>query len=817
MRIQDHRCDPLSIALGTLLCVLLVTCGSAPCDPSSFDTSANFASQRFYQIRRLNGHWSFVDPDGQEVFVRAVSQVDTNDFGGQGNFQSYDAVYLRGSSGWSRNLAEAAKDSLKADVVNAQNITVHVVGDEIYLGSQRFKPIATYFWLDRLGSGGVMNWYYSTADGRWRAVNGNGNPFAGKESSAALDPEGRYSLDVGGYFQPDDHGFSERRGPNADRIAWWSTSKGPPADFTRTSLGNDRTPRYYIKGVVTRGFVISPVLNQTYERHQLIEQIKAKYDPDGSGNPFYTWAESINSRLRAWGFNATGQYSYRYWQVAPKLRESLAIEPTWQLSGHSMRPDYPYHVKNVYAGAVCPPGGHDFVYQGHQPDVFDPVFSKSLKDEAAKHLSEPMGAPEFALIPEEADDLFGLNKTTHDHLGYIVLAQNPYVASDEQLHLQYTDHRLYSKYALRDFLKTRYTSIDKLNYAWNTHYTTWATSSGDLDSGTNAWGSGSGLMDENGQHIYYPEGASCRAGSTIQYNAEFTNPMFPAVRKDLDDFVEYFAQTYGKTLNEALQQLPHPPVFLPLYFGPVMAYRGLAPYVDGFWVNGDDPKRLKQIYEASRRPIILADYSTANPDSPLFFGDSKSSLSYGQESDLTTISGPTIEYIFRAPWQVTFPDIDAIAAVCITAKGLTPHPQVAAVRWNSFDLHGNYKRCIGSDSRVELFNWVADKPAGSRSQKDRADRMINQLQNAVGLRADDDTSFVVGFEHWSFYDNSPSDYGEIGNFGLATLEDNAYDGIEARRVTGKDSRGYDRGGEERDYGDLLGPLSRYLKTLDQPR
>src|SRR5262249_16947018 len=143
---------------------------------------------RFYHLQKSNGRWSFVDPDGHPVFMRAVSQVDTNDFGGQGNFQSYDAVYLQTSAGWSRNLAEAAKDALRADVVNAQHVTVSAPGDAIYLGSLRFRPIATYFWLDRLGSGGTVQWYYSASGGRWVLINGNGNPFGGKDASA-LDPE----------------------------------------------------------------------------------------------------------------------------------------------------------------------------------------------------------------------------------------------------------------------------------------------------------------------------------------------------------------------------------------------------------------------------------------------------------------------------------------------------------------------------------------------------------------------------------------------------------------------------------------------------
>jgi hypothetical protein len=59
-----------------------------------------------------------------------------------------------------------------------------------------------------------------------------------------------------------------------------------------------------------------------------------------------------------------------------------------------------------------------------------------------------------------------------------------------------------------------------------------------------------------------------------------------------------------------------------------------------------------------------------------------------------------------------------------------------------------------------------------------------------------------------------SNWGDNENFGLATLQDNAYDGVEARRAAGTDCRGYAVGGEEADYGNLLGVLGRFLREID---
>jgi hypothetical protein len=46
-----------------------------------------------------------------------------------------------------------------------------------------------------------------------------------------------------------------------------------------------------------------------------------------------------------------------------------------------------------------------------------------------------------------------------------------------------------------------------------------------------------------------------------------------------------------------------------------------------------------------------------------------------------------------------------------------------------------------------------------------------------------------------------------GNWGLTSLFDNAYDGKEARVARGKDPWGYPTGGEEKDYGNFVGPVT----------
>ena len=100
------------------------------------------------------------------------------------------------------------------------------------------------------------------------------------------------------------------------------------------------------------------------------------------------------------------------------------------------------------------------------------------------------------------------------------------------------------------------------------------------------------------------------------------------------------------------------------------------------------------------------------------------------------------------------------------------------------------------------------------TQEERAKRMIEAYDSVLNLRGDDGNRFVLGLEHWCMNDDGVNNWSETDNYGIATLQDNAYDGVEAKRAAGKDSRGYPVGGEEADYGNLLGPRAYLCDTAE---
>ena len=354
-----------------------------------------------FHVEKIADRWWLVTPEGHGIFIRAVSKVDTSDYGGSGGFMAYDGVFLENAGAISPNLAAAAESSIPADVIQAAHgVTLQPEGDALYLGSSRFKPNYSYFWLDRLGQGGRIEWYYSTESG-WKRIQDDGRPL---KAEAIGSVEG-WNLDVGNYIAPDENGFGKPGNPQANRITWWDMAEGFPDDFVPVPLPCDATRRWYLKAVVQREFAVGPVLNQAYERADLTEWIAKKYTP---GDTYAKWAQAMTHRLRSWGFNAAGQYSYRYIVQAPTLADRLPVEPTWALGGWVAGQDRPYRAKNVYTGAVFPPGSNRLLYEGLQPDTFDPKFETGYL-EMVRQEASARNPWSWALIPEEADYLFGLN------------------------------------------------------------------------------------------------------------------------------------------------------------------------------------------------------------------------------------------------------------------------------------------------------------------------------------------------------------------------------------------------------------------------
>ncbi|HUQ92241.1 MAG TPA: CehA/McbA family metallohydrolase [Bryobacteraceae bacterium] len=759
----------------------------------------SYCMEGVFTTARSSKRWWFVDPAGFAFFPKAVSKTDLSRVYSQqdDDFRPLPVVYVRNGNDWSRNLSAEAANETPNDVVGSWPYTLREVGDELLLGAE--KPFnAAFVVMGTGGQTGALNWYFSTAQGTasWRLLNGTGQPA---EGSAGLDS-------------------------TRNRIRFWPEANVFPTDFSPLVLVSGERPMFYLKAVVVKRLDRGAVVSQLYDAMAPYELLHVKYAKANGSSALEAgkrWVQAINVRYRAWGWNMAGQYSRLYEQVGSSSPEKrMPLEVTVPLSGMAM--EGPWNVKNVYRGVQCPPGSGQRMYEGKQPDAFQPEYRKAIEALAARHIrSNPWI---LAWIPEEADELFGLDKETHVHLGYMVLAQNPYLPVETSA--ARTDARFYAKYALRDLLRHRYrepaemlapvtvaspvpayeyskgtgaadrAALARLNAAWGTQYTSWGTETGNVADGTNAWGSGRGFLDENGRAFFQGDCAEL----TFE---KFTAKTGPAVRQDLDAFVSLFTAKYGSIIYPAVKARTANLVMLPIYAPPDMVSAAIGPYTDALWTSfgGAGPSHAKRIYDLAGKPLLVADYLTASPDSPLSFSARIIEARYESTRDRTVIRFGEQPYRFARAFPLEFPDSRACAT---KLSRVLP----AAVSESAVELSGNYVTCLRPGDRIRTV--IGNQPP---TQEERARRIEQLIQEFLGAQGKDGMHFVAGWEHWSYMDHPRRDQHENFNFGLATSSDNAYDGVEARRAVTRDAAGRLVGAEDRDYGNLAGKLAPFLNTL----
>jgi len=794
------------------------------------------------------------------------------------------ALTSKGSPAYRTVTAEAEDTNPADVLMAGRPYTVRNAGDAIVIGSSRFQPEFTKFQMSVVGSGGAIDWYYrSNSRSRcapppcWLPVNRDGRPY----SAAARDASRSFALDtVADDYQSRavdaagfitaisrpapvaiEHGVSAAPhsvAAGANRVQWWNWSVDCPRngsctwppDFARLIIrGIDSTPRYYLEGVVGKAFTVAPVLSQIAEEASQDELLKARYGGSTVNTARIKWLNNDLPKLEAAGINAAGQYSYAAYLLELGLHnggkpytgdggigvgkpiplEYIMTPDDWAMrNAETFKPALAASpIKNIYANVkstFC--GG----YEGRTPDVFDPHYYRTIANAlefgagggawSGNGNRVPDASRIYAVVSEEADDLFGVDARRHEHLGAAVLMANPYMAADPRYSVVYRDPILYSKLALRDMLKDEYKTITALNAAWGTAYTSWDTSAGAIAIGTNSYGAGSGFLDEDGRHVI----ADCRHDD---YRHPFASR--PAILSDLDRFVFGWSERYAQVLRKAWNTLsdagPLPPLFVPLYSGVDEAYRAMSPYVDGFWINpgeaaaedgssfasGGTQTDLRRIVRDTDKPLIVADY-LSDYGGDLKFDGLASAAVFNPASHSTTITVNDAPYWFGAPIDLQFS-----GGRCANAT-LKP----VAVDWNQASkrtqlvVAGNFASCLTPDSRVRIRRSRGggvfdDAAARANASVARFDCVVNFAGRKDGVRQ------VVGLELWDLYPEALVSRGAPQGFGLMTDADNPRDGIADTTTAGVDREGYPAGGEQRRWGNLLrGPasLGGYLAGID---
>ena len=442
----------------------------------------------------------------------------------------------------------------------------------------------------------------------------------------------------------------------------------------------------------------------------------------GTANPRAQWGIQATRRLSKWGFNAVGEYASGY--VMPgqlgvtQMPALVMVRPTVAGLAAGVFKDLIEAVATTYTGPA-----RSF------PDVFDPAFASHVNTYTPAVVADPfwLGLATspwcIGITMDDADDLFGfgpgpelISARVHPHDAWFALAASPTKASSTRWGKTYTDTKVYTKYQLRSFLQTRYGSIDLLNVAWGSNYTTWDSAGG--------WPAGTGWLDEDGRHTAW-------LGST---DGTLTGATVTVV-KDLDDFLyqiadKYFSTVAGAARAAAANKLVWGPASLNGWGGltrkPILQAAGVWLDVLNAQVSSQAVLDRTAAYFGDK-PVVSWEGYTANPDSALYaYPDSP--------------PGDSVAY------QYTFPDQ--------AARG---------------DNYGG-----------------------------RMSFLLNSAVTATGSHT------ITGLKFWAWSDS----WGEKRNWGLVSLRDNAYDGKEAVIAAGTDPWGYPIGGEDNNYGDFLGAVTR---------
>jgi hypothetical protein len=328
-------------------------------------------------------------------------------------------------------------------------------------------------------------------------------------------------------------------------------------------------------------------------------------------------------RLKVWGFNALGEYTTN--SVLPnavvKTTGNTELMPfirgAQNVSLYACR-ETQGQMKNILRGI----NASTYNAGGHFPDVFD----SGWEAWAETYIKESVGtsgynAAVLATSPwmlgttgDDVDWMRGLNgpraqlysgaKKT-PHLGYISAVTPPTqtTAGGDCRTYSYSDTEVYTKTALKDFLISRYTTIEAMNTAWGSSYSTFESNGG--------YGVGDGFLDEDGQSAWM-------VGNDFQLLRGIDSD----IRKDLDDFIfEIFDHYYG-ILNTWHREYAGDHLFISNAAmncaGWPQAFRAIGQYVDIVQCHmrpDQDDTLIIDAYENSGKPIYLWTTFTASADS----------------------------------------------------------------------------------------------------------------------------------------------------------------------------------------------------------
>src|ERR1039458_7086214 len=269
------------------------------------------------------------------------------------------------------------------------------------------------------------------------------------------------------------------------------------------------------------------------------------------GGNWTLWYTHRNQRLLSWGFNTLGEYN---------MQQGLPIDVNGGHNANSVKLPFIAEINAMTAMRGSParygiseppkdivPGVPATTYKlwrgSRMTDMFDPKLTIAYHNVVAYQNSRVYDPAHggFNSIPwliglttDDTDVLFGIKETSNPNVGYMVAVVKPQYTAAENRGVTPVDPKLYSKYAWVDMLRAKYGTIQALNVAWRSNYTSF-----DDDGG---YGAGTGLLDEDGRHTAW-----------LGNDAVDLSSARPAVKVDMNAFVYRYAYQYAKAAVDAIR------------------------------------------------------------------------------------------------------------------------------------------------------------------------------------------------------------------------------------------------------------------------
>jgi hypothetical protein len=445
-------------------------------------------------------------------------------------------------------------------------------------------------------------------------------------------------------------------------------SVGPAAGFFRVKQVGDRWLFVTPDG---NGMWMTGTFGVTYAEAvddlgtSTVDRIAAKYG--GGSGWFNKWRINTALRLKGWGFNTLAEY--QHWGMRPGPLYDPNPEKLPYI--HIIKPAA-YGLDNRYNSAPGPfkdliVGTDARYYDGYRaaqsPDFFDPNFESYvdgwMRRDDGLNYGDNGNAWMLGIAMDDTDNLFGFGPgpeipapRLHPHLGWIALVTNFQQASSPWVS-SYADRKVYTKYALRDFLAGRYGTVSALNAAWGSGYTTFDSAGG--------WGAGTGLLDENGRNAWVG-----------RWNDEMATAS-AALRADLNDFLYQYAKRYFTVMAAKMRQ------YAPkhLVFGPaslngwagltrkeILRAAGESVDVLQAAIGSQEALELTAKY-AGNKPIVTWDSFVANPDSALWRYSNPEDIAggtrlAGQQQERGRLYADKVDFLFSA---VTSAGVHPVAGI----------------------------------------------------------------------------------------------------------------------------------------------------------